>query len=179
MWNLQVLRHFHVPRHVGHHQKHDRDNHRASDCQPVKAVGHVHRVGTSHQCQNRQQQANADPRVDRVFVERNHHHAHQIDRGRELAVGQAQFADGRQLPKVEADEQRQRGLHPQLHMRSRAAAALLDDLRVIVVKPQRGKHDHRKQTELYQRVPLRPKQRRQVQHRDDQNAPHRRCPFFA
>src|SRR5436190_973711 len=84
-----------------------------------------------------------------------------------------------QAEKVQANEQRQRKLHGQLDFRRGSQAALLRDLRVIVVEAERGKHEHRKQCKLHERVPLRPQHGGQIHRGHDENPAHRRRAFFA
>ncbi len=58
-------------------------------------------------------------------------------------------------------------------------AGLLGDLGVIVVEAKPGEHEHGKESQLNERVPLRPQHCRQIHHGDNQYPAHRRRAFFA
>jgi len=176
--NLEIGGPARVAADVGQHGKRARGDNRATDCQAVKAIGQIHRIGGTnddHANKGEEWEEGQGPDMfrfhkgmdDQVGVQTLEEGDHQLRRVGEVCNENEQG---------DPYDQAYQHLKVNLVFRREPQVSLLRDFRVVVNEPDSGEADQGKEREQNKRISqVSPKQRGHGRRQDDQHAPHGGC----
>src|SRR5262245_26733698 len=129
--NLKINSYFGIARQIGENQEHEGYNKNTTNGQAIKTIGEIHGVRAAYNCQDCDDDPSCSGAGENwILVKRNHYIGNELGRGRHL-------------PKIERYKQCQPELDIELDATAGTTSCLLRDLRVIVVKAERGKYHNR------------------------------------